>query len=115
MEADPLIATAAREIKEETGLEIKETDEVRVVNSFVYSTPGMTDESNALVCAVIDVDDLSLLSQDGAEGSECFDGFELVTLETARELLKNGRDKAENFYSVYTWAALMYFVSEMWK
>lgn len=114
-EDEPLIATAAREIKEETGLEIKETDEVRVVNSFVYSTPGMTDESNALVCAVIDVDDLSLLSQDGAEGSECFDGFELVTLETARELLKNGRDKAENFYSVYTWAALMYFVSEMWK
>ncbi len=114
-EDEPLIATAAREIKEETGLQIKQTDDIHVVNPFVYSTPGMTDESNALVCAVIDVDNLSQLNQDGAEGSECFDGFELVTKEKAREILKAGRDKADNFYSVFTWAALMYFVSDLWK
>ena len=114
-EDEPLIATAAREIKEETGLQIKQTDDIHVVNPFVYSTPGMTDESNALVCAVIDVDNLSQLNQDGAEGSECFDGFELVTKEKARKILKAGRDKADNFYSVFTWAALMYFVSDLWK
>ena len=112
---NPLVATAIREIKEETGLDIKSTDKVYVVNSFVYSTPGMTDESNGLVCAVLNLDDLSQLSQDGAEGSECFDGFELVTKERAKQLLKEGRDKAGNFYSVYTWASLMYFISDLWK
>lgn len=112
---NPLVATAIREIKEETGLDIKSTDKVYVVDSFVYSTPGMTDESNGLVCAVLNLDDLSQLSQDGAEGSEYFDGFELVTKERAKQLLKEGRDKAGNFYSVYTWASLMYFISDLWK
>ena len=50
-------------------------DEVEVVNPFLFSTPGMTDESNALVKVVLKLDDLSSLSQDGAEGQECFDGF----------------------------------------
>ena len=63
----------------------------------------------------MNLDDLSQLSQDGAEGSECFDGFELVTKEKAKQLLKEGRDKAGNFYSVYTWASLMYFISDLWK
>lgn len=112
---NPLAATAIREIREETGLDIKSADKVYVVDSFVYSTPGMTDESNGLVCAVLNLDDLSQLSQDGAEGSECFDGFELVTKEKAKQLLKEGRDKAGNFYSVYTWASLMYFISDLWK
>ena len=112
---NPLVATAIREIREETGLDIKSTDKVYVVDSFVYSTPGMTDESNGLICAVLNLDDLSQLSQDGAEGSECFDGFELVTKEKAKQLLKEGRDKAGNFYSVYTWASLMYFISDLWK
>ena len=112
---NPLVATAIREIKEETGLDIKSTDKVYVVDSFVYSTPGMTDESNGLVCAVLNLDDLSQLSQDGAEGSEYFDGFELVTKERVKQLLKEGRDKAGNFYSVYTWASLMYFISDLWK
>ena len=112
---NPLVATAIREIREETGLDIKSTDKVYVVDSFVYSTPGMTDESNGLVCAVLNLDDLSQLSQEGAEGSECFDGFELVTKEKAKQLLKEGRDKVGNFYSVYTWASLMYFISDLWK
>lgn len=74
----------------------------------------MTDESNALVCAVIQLDDTSSLTQAGAVGSECFDGFELLTKEEARTLLKNGRDSNGIFYSVFTWAALMYFVSDLW-
>ena len=47
---DPVTATAVREIREETGLEVREGDSVRVVNPLLFSTPGMTDESNALVC-----------------------------------------------------------------
>lgn len=113
--ADPLLATAKREIEEETGLVLKETDKLFTINPLLFSTPGMTDESNALVCAVVSLDDTDSLSQEGAVGSECFDGFELLTREEAQKLLLNGRDNNGIFYSVFTWAALMYFVSDMWK
>ena len=112
---DPVLATAIREIKEETGLTIKDTDKLFTINPLLFSTPGMTDESNALVCAVISLDDTNALSQEGAVGSECFNGFELITKEEATTLLQNGRDKNGIFYSVFTWAALMYFVSDVWK
>ena len=105
--AEPLLATAKREIEEETGLVLKETDKLFTINPLLFSTPGMTDESNALVCAVIELDDTAKLSQEGAVGSECFDGFELITKEEAAKLLTNGRDKNGIFYSVFTWAALM--------
>ena len=70
----------------------------------------MTDESNALVGALLHVDDLSALSQAGALGSERFNGFELLTLEEAKEYIRTGRDCFGNFYSVYTFAALCWFV-----
>lgn len=106
-----LLATAAREIKEETGLVLTPQDTLTVVNPFLFSTPGMTDESNALVCAIVERDNTDFLSQKGAVGSELFDGFVLVTPEKARELLAKGRDDNGHFYSVFTWAALMYFLT----
>lgn len=112
---EPLLATAKREIKEETGLVIKENDKLFTINPLLFSTPGMTDESNALVCAVIHLADTSSLTQEGAVGSECFHGFELLTREDAAKILTDGRDKNGIFYSVFTWAALMYFVSDLWK
>lgn len=114
-QAEPLLCTAKREIEEETGIVLKDTDSVYVINPLLFSSPGMTDESNALVCAVAHLNDLSCLSQQGAVGSECFDGFVLLTAEEARETLKTGRDNEGCFYSVYTWSALMYFLSDMWK
>ena len=114
-EAEPLLSTARREIHEETGVEIKETDRLYVVNPLALSTPGMTDESNALVCAVIKLPDLSSLTQDGAEGSECFDGFRLLTKKEALAILKAGRDEYGNYYSLMTWSGLMYFVSGAWE
>lgn len=113
--AEPLLATAKREIEEETGLTLSENDRLFTINPLLFSTPGMTDESNALVCAVINLENTSALSQEGAVGSECFNGFELLTKEDAAKLLNNGRDKNGIFYSVFTWAALMYFVSDLWK
>ena len=113
--AEPLLATAKREIEEETGLVLAESDKLFTINPLLFSTPGMTDESNALVCAVIGLNDTKHLSQEGAVGSECFNGFELITKEEAAVLLQNGRDKNGIFYSVFTWAALMYFVSDLWK
>ena len=112
---DPVYSAAVREIKEETGLEVRETDTVTVVNPLVFSTPGMTDECNALVCAVLHPTDLSSLSQEGAVGSEQFDGFCLLTKAQAMEVLRSGRDERGKYYPLYTWAALMYFVSDMWQ
>lgn len=111
---DVLVSTAIREIREETGLEVRDTDTVRVVNPLVFSTPGLTDESNALICAVLRSAKVADLSQEGAVGSEQFDGFCLLTKAQARELLKKGRDQRGRFYPLYTWAALVYFVSDMW-
>lgn len=113
--SEPLLATAKREIMEETGLVIGEQDQLFTVNPLLFSTPGMTDESNALVCAVLHPNNISGLTQEGAVGSECFNGFELLTKADAAKLLADGRDKNGIFYSVFTWAALMYFVSDLWK
>ena len=112
---NPILTAAKRELKEETGLTITEKDSLFVINPILFSSPGMTDESNALACAVVRLEDKSGLSQDGAVGSECFDGFELLSKEEAMEILKNGKDKDDIFYSVYTYCCLMYFVSDLWR
>ena len=115
-EAEPIVTTAIREIHEETGIVVDtRRDTVEAINPFLFSTPGMTDESNALVKVILHLDNLDQLDQTGAVGQEFFDGFCLVNKEKAAELLKNGVDDKGHFYSVYTWAALMYFVSDMWK
>lgn len=108
-EDEPLLVTAKRELKEETGIEVLDTDELEVINPCLFSTPGMTDESNALVKIVLNRDTLTGMSQDGAEGSECFDGFSFLTKEQAQKILKDGVDEYGIFYSVYTWTALTYF------
>jgi len=112
---EPLLATAKREIEEETGLILGNNDRLFTINPLLFSTPGMTDESNALVCAVVNLENTASLTQQGAVGSECFDGFELITKEEAQKLLLDGKDKDGIFYSVFTWAALMYFISDLWK
>ena len=65
-----MLVTAKRELREETGIEVLDTDELEVINPCLFSTPGMTDESNALVKIVLNRDTLTGMSQDGAEGSE---------------------------------------------
>jgi len=113
---NPLIETAKREIFEETGIVVDEKrDEIFVINNLLFSSPGMTDESNGLVCVKLRLDNLEMLDQTGAVGQEFFDGFEFVTKEKAKELIKAGVDDKGHFYSVYTWAALMYFISDLWK
>ena len=114
-EADPIIVTAKRELKEETNIDLSEDDKIEIVNPLLFSTPGMTDESNALVCVVISDAQSLQLSQAGAVGTECFDGFVTLTRGDAERILKQGKDDKGIFYSVYTWAALMYFVSGMWS
>lgn len=114
MTDNPVLTAARRELMEEAGIEVKENDRLFVLNPLLFSTPGMTDESNAIACAVINLDDLSILSQKGAEDSELFDGFSLLTKEEAKNIIKNGRDDKGFFYSVFTLIAMEYFVHDRW-
>ena len=108
---NPLVKAAVREIREETGLTVKESDRIRILNPCAFSTPGMTDESNAFLCAEITLDSLDDLNQDGAEGSELFDGFELLDRERAQRIYRTGRDDHGNFYSLAAWMVLGIFLS----
>lgn len=113
-EKEPVFSAAAREIQEETGIKIESTDEMTLINPLLFSTPGMTDESNAVVKIVLNRDEMPKLTQEGAVGGECFDGFTMVTKEEAKKILKAGTDEKGIFYSTYTWIALMTFVSDIW-
>ena len=108
---DPLVNAAVREIREETGLMVKDGDRVYVLNPCAFSTPGMTDESNAFLCAEITLDSLDGLNQSGAVGSEMFDGFELLDREQAQEIFRTGRDEHGRFYSLATWMVLSIFLT----
>ena len=108
---NPLVNAAVREIREETGLTVKESDRVYVLNPCAFSTPGMTDESNAFLCAEITLENLDELNQNGAEGSELFDGFELLDRERAQEIFRTGRDDHGNFYSLAAWMVLSIYLS----
>lgn len=108
---NPLVNAAVREIREECGLTVRETDRITVLNACAFSTPGMTDESNAFLCAEITVDSLDDLNQNGAEGSELFDGFELLDRERAQKIFRDGRDEHGRFYSLAAWMVLGIFLS----
>ena len=108
---NPLVSAAIREIREETGLTVKESDRVYVLNPCAFSTPGMTDESNAFLCAELTLDSLDGLSQSGAEGSELFDGFELLDRDRAEQIFRTGRDEHGHFYSLATWMVLSLFLA----
>ena len=109
--ADPLVTAAIREIKEESGLDVKESDQVYVLNPCAFTTPGMTDESNAFLCAEITLDSLEGLNQKGAVGTEMFNGYELLDKERARKIFMDGRDEHGNFYSLPAWMVLSIFLT----
>ena len=114
-EGDPLVTSMVREIAEETGVHLGEKDRIWVVNRLLFNTPGLTDESTALLCAVAWLDDLSSLSHAGAEGSERFGAFELLSKEEVRHILKTGRDPRGHFYPMVAWSAMTYFACDLWK
>ena len=109
--ANPLINAAIREIHEESGLTFKESDRIYVLNPCAYSTPGMTDESNAFLVAEISLDSLDDLNQNGAVGSELFDGFELLDRGQALRVFQTGKDKNGNFYSLSAWMVLSIYLA----
>ena len=107
---EAILAAMKRELREETGLVLNENDSVEVINPFVFNSPGMTDESTALVAVCADLRNRKM-NHDGAEGTEIFDGFDLIDREEARALLKKGTDENGIPYPFVTWGAMMWFVS----
>ncbi len=105
-----LVSATVRELAEETGITVEEKN-VSVVSPLVFSSPGFTDESNAVTCAVAEVDDLSLFNQKGTNGSENFSGYVLLNKDEARKVLERGSDEYGKYYSTYTWMVLSYFIS----
>ena len=118
-EDDPLVSATVREIFEETGIRVRESDAVHVVNPLLFCTPGLTDESTALMCVVVRRKDREALAaeltQDGAEGSELFDGFDLLTRDEAWRIIRDGREMRGRFYPMVAWTALMWFVTGQWR
>ena len=109
------IRAAVREIHEETGIRIKESDRVFTMAPLLLCSPGMTDESNAFVCAVVDLETEEELTQEGGVGTEMFRGFLLADKAQAETIMKTGRDPYGNFYSLSTFAVLQFFVSGAWE
>ena len=112
---EPTWSAALRELREETGLNFEETDEICTVNPFLFSSPGMTDESNAMVQIILHREEMPTLTQAGEVGGERIGGFCFFTKEEAKDLLRRGVDQTGLFYSVYTWIALMTFISDFWN
>ncbi len=109
---EAVFATAKRELTEETGLEFKERDTIRMISPCLFSSPGMTDESNAMVKIILHDPDLTSLSSKGAVGSEQFEGYRLLTKKDARRILDEGSDLNGLFFSVYTWIGIRTFLDE---
>ena len=114
-EDEPLIAAMTREICEETGIALGEDDRIWVVNPLMFCSPGLTDESTALLCAVAHLDDLSPLTHEGAEGSERFGSFEVLSQSEVRKVLADGCDSHGCFYPMVAWVAMTYFACDLWR
>lgn len=113
---DGLFQTAIRELYEETGITFRKgEDTFRIINPAVFSSPGMTDESNGMVLLVISRGDAETLTDSHCVGTERFDGFCLLDKEEALSCIQQGKDPKGNPYSAYTLLTLLYFVSDMWK
>ena len=109
---EAIFATAKRELYEETGLEFCEGDRISLISPCLFSSPGMTDESNAMVKIILHDKDLTALSSTGAVGSEQFDGYRLLTRKEAGSILSEGADRDGRFFSVYTWIGIRAFLDE---
>ena len=101
---DAIFTAARREIHEEIGLTLTERDSFRMINPCMFSSPGLTDESNAMIRVDLYGHRREELTQGNAEGTEKFDGFLFLTREKAQKMMREGR------ISVYTWIGLAEFV-----
>ncbi len=101
---EAVFSAARRELREETGIEMKEGDSLRMLNACLFSSPGMTDESNAMVRIDLYGHSRAEMRQDLACGGERFEGFLMVDEAEARRIM------AEERISVFTWIGIAAFL-----
>ena len=107
---DACIITAVRELYEETGIQIEDSDKVELINPYLFSSPGITDEGNALIYMEINRDRMPDMTQDGAVGMEKFNGFSILSKKDVERLFAQGRDDKGIYFPVWTWCAMIYFL-----
>ena len=105
----PAVSAAVREIKEECGADV-DPARVRQLCAMAFCTAGLSDEANALVCAEVDHIAEELLSHKGAEGTESFGEFVLLTKADAKKILDNGVDPKGMYMPLHTMQAMQYFL-----
>ena len=110
---EPLVEAMVREVKEECGITLVDGDTCKVINPLLYTSPGLTDESCALLEVVVRSEASDALSSAGTEGTERISDFSLFTKEEAKEILDAGRDPWGARFPFTTWAALTHFVYAM--
>ena len=71
---------------------------------------GRYCRGTVFLCAEITLDSLDDLNQDGVQGSELFDGFELPDREHAEQIFRTGRD-GHWFFTISAWMVLSIFLS----
>ena len=103
---DAVRSAAVRELREETGVSMRGKDSFRLLHPCLFSSPGLTDESNAMARIDLYGHSREELTQTNAVGSEKFEGFRLITRQEAREMM------AKEPISVYTWIGLSSFVND---
>lgn len=100
--------TAIREIHEEIGINLEEINhDFNILSCGAFSSPGFTDESNAIVVITIKEDITDELNHDNAEINEHFGSFKLISYKEAERIL-HSFDK----YPLMTYTALLWFISE---
>lgn len=102
---EAILRTAKRELEEETGLVFDEKDKAEIINACLFSSPGMTDEANAIVKIILNNKDLSKLNHNGACGHESFSDFVVLTKDEAKVFMKKSN------LSIYTFLCMNIFVN----
>lgn len=108
----PIIQTTAiREVYEEIGINLEEINhDFDILSYEAFSSPGFTDESNAIAIITIKEDITDKLNHNNAEINEHFGKFELISYKEAEQIL-HSFDK----YPLMTYTVLLWFLSEGWK
>lgn len=117
MTNNAILHTAERELKEETGIDVNKLSKTKesILNREAFSTPGFTNESNALVCMQAEIESSDVLTNKNNEDSEHITMYRLIGKEEAIKFIQTGKDDFGNSIPLITYTALLYFISGIYE